>query len=226
MMDRLDIDYSGPCRPPASSASSSASCSACRRCGCRASISRSRPSRSRSRSRRCSNPRRSSTGPAACRASSSSSRTRRSACRSVSDQWLYYLHAGGRDRDVSSAPPTWCNSRTGRALIAIRDHPIAARAMGINVSLYKSLTFGVSALYTGVAGALGAIAIQFVAPDSFTFAARGRVVRRPGGRRRRLDPRHAVRRAVRAVRAEHRRVGSRRAWPAPSTASSCCWSSI
>ena len=41
--------------------------------------------------------------------------------------------------------------------------------MGINTALYKSLTFGVSALYTGVAGALGAIAIQFVAPDSFTF---------------------------------------------------------
>src|SRR5947209_783032 len=61
------------------------------------------------------------------------------------------------------------SSRTGRALIAIRDHPVAASAMGINVSLYKSLTFGVSALYTGVAGALGAIAISFVAPDSFTF---------------------------------------------------------
>ncbi len=60
-------------------------------------------------------------------------------------------------------------SRTGRAIMAIRDHPIAAATMGINTSLYKTLTFGVSALYTGVAGALGAIAIQFVAPDSFTF---------------------------------------------------------
>src|SRR5258705_3577814 len=60
-------------------------------------------------------------------------------------------------------------SRTGRAIMAIRDHPIAAAAMGINTALYKSLTFGVSALYTGVAGALGAIAVQFVAPDSFTF---------------------------------------------------------
>src|SRR5258705_4001065 len=60
-------------------------------------------------------------------------------------------------------------SRTGRAIMAIRDHPIAAAAMGINTALYNSLTFGVSALYTGVAGALGAIAIQFVAPDSFTF---------------------------------------------------------
>jgi branched-chain amino acid transport system permease protein len=41
--------------------------------------------------------------------------------------------------------------------------------MGINNAMYKSWTFGVSAFYTGVAGALGAIIIQFVAPDSFTF---------------------------------------------------------
>src|SRR4051794_7806749 len=60
--------------------------------------------------------------------------------------------------------------RIGRALIAIRDHPIAAEAMGVNSALYKTLTFGVSALYTGVAGALGAIVVQFVAPDSFTFS--------------------------------------------------------
>jgi branched-chain amino acid transport system permease protein len=58
--------------------------------------------------------------------------------------------------------------RVGRALVAIRDHPIAAEAMGVNGALYKTLTFGVSALFTGVAGALGAIVIQFVAPDSFT----------------------------------------------------------
>ena len=86
-----------------------------------------------------------------------------------SDQWLYVF-------TVLVAIVTYLcahnlvKSRTGRELIAIRDHPIAASAMGINVSLYKSLTFGVSALYPGVAGALGAIAISFVAPDSFTFA--------------------------------------------------------
>src|SRR6476660_6920768 len=85
-----------------------------------------------------------------------------------SDQWLYVLTV------VVAIIMYVCaanlvKSRTGRALIAIRDHPVAASAMGINVSLYKSLTFGVSALYTGVAGALGAIAIAFVAPDSFTF---------------------------------------------------------
>jgi branched-chain amino acid transport system permease protein len=85
-----------------------------------------------------------------------------------SDQWLYAFTI------IVAAVMYVCasnlvQSRTGRALIAIRDHPIAASAMGINVALYKSLTFGVSALYTGVAGALGAIAISFVAPDSFTF---------------------------------------------------------
>jgi branched-chain amino acid transport system permease protein len=57
--------------------------------------------------------------------------------------------------------------RIGRAMVAIRDNPIAAEAMGIDIALYKSLTFGVSAMFTGVGGALGAIAIQFVAPDSF-----------------------------------------------------------
>jgi branched-chain amino acid transport system permease protein len=84
------------------------------------------------------------------------------------DQWLYYfvlavvlvMFAGAANL---------VRSRTGRAMMAIRDQPIAAAAMGINTALYKTLTFGVSAFYTGVAGALGAIAIQFVAPDSFTF---------------------------------------------------------
>jgi branched-chain amino acid transport system permease protein len=59
--------------------------------------------------------------------------------------------------------------RTGRAIVAIRDNPIAAQAMGIDTALYKSLTFGVSAAYTGVAGALSAIAVAFVAPDSFNI---------------------------------------------------------
>ncbi|MCB1525405.1 MAG: branched-chain amino acid ABC transporter permease, partial [Rhodoblastus sp.] len=45
----------------------------------------------------------------------------------------------------------------------------AARSMGVNTSLYKASAFGLSALYTGIAGALGAIIVQFVAPDSFTL---------------------------------------------------------
>ena len=61
------------------------------------------------------------------------------------------------------------DSRTGRALMAIRDNPIAARAMGINLAMYKATAFGISALITGVAGALSAMVVKFVAPDSFTF---------------------------------------------------------
>jgi branched-chain amino acid transport system permease protein len=61
------------------------------------------------------------------------------------------------------------HGRTGRALVAIRDHPIAATAMGINAARYKTLAFGTSTLFTGVAGALSAMVIGFVAPESFTL---------------------------------------------------------
>lgn len=84
------------------------------------------------------------------------------------DQWLYYFTLAVT-AVLFVCARSLVRSRTGRAIMAIRDNPIAARSMGINTALYKSLTFGVSALYTGVAGALGAIVVQFVAPDSFTF---------------------------------------------------------
>jgi branched-chain amino acid transport system permease protein len=61
------------------------------------------------------------------------------------------------------------NSRSGRAMMAIRDYAIAADTMGIDTALYKTVTFGISAAYTGIAGALSASAIAFVAPDSFNF---------------------------------------------------------
>jgi branched-chain amino acid transport system permease protein len=84
------------------------------------------------------------------------------------DQWLYFFTLAVT---VLMFVLGWnlLRGRVGRALVAIRDHPVAAEAMGVNNALYKSLAFGVSALYTGVAGALGAIAVQFVAPDSFNI---------------------------------------------------------
>jgi branched-chain amino acid transport system permease protein len=83
------------------------------------------------------------------------------------DQWLYLLSLAVA---VVMFVLAWnlIHSRVGRAWMAIRDHPIAAEAMGINTAIYKSMAFGISALYTGLAGALGAIVVQFVAPDSFT----------------------------------------------------------
>jgi branched-chain amino acid transport system permease protein len=83
------------------------------------------------------------------------------------DQWLYYVVLLVAILAFVIAT-NLVRSRTGRALIAIRDNPTAAKAMGINLALYKSMTFGVSALYTGVAGALAAIVVQYIAPDSYT----------------------------------------------------------
>jgi branched-chain amino acid transport system permease protein len=82
------------------------------------------------------------------------------------DEWLYFFTLAVA---IVMFVLAWnlLRGRVGRAIVAIRDHPTASRAMGINTALYKSVTFGVSAMYAGVAGALGAIAVQFVAPDSF-----------------------------------------------------------
>jgi branched-chain amino acid transport system permease protein len=83
-----------------------------------------------------------------------------------SDQWLYAVVLGVALVMFLAA---WniLRGRLGRATIAIREQPIAASAMGVNVPYVKAMTFGISALYTGVAGALGAVATAFVAPDSF-----------------------------------------------------------
>ena len=84
------------------------------------------------------------------------------------DQWLYFFTLAVT---LVMFLLAWnlLRGRVGRAMIAIRDNHIAAEAMGVNNAIYKSLTFGVSAMYTGIAGSLGAIAIQFVAPDSFNI---------------------------------------------------------
>jgi branched-chain amino acid transport system permease protein len=59
--------------------------------------------------------------------------------------------------------------RTGRALRAIRDGEVAARAFGVDLPAYKTLAFAVSAAYAGIAGALLALAITFVSASGFQF---------------------------------------------------------
>jgi branched-chain amino acid transport system permease protein len=82
------------------------------------------------------------------------------------DQWLYCVSLATAAvlfvaaRNLMTGP-------TGRVIVAVRDRPVAASSVGIDTALYKSLTFGVSAMYTGIAGALAALAVQFVGPDSF-----------------------------------------------------------
>ena len=57
--------------------------------------------------------------------------------------------------------------RFGRALRAVRDSEIAATANGVSTPAMKTLAFGLSAFYCGVAGALYAIGITYVNPDTF-----------------------------------------------------------
>ena len=84
------------------------------------------------------------------------------------DMWLYYFTLAV-STIIYILAVNLLRSRSGRAMMAIRDNQIAASAMGVDLPLYKTLAFGISAAFTGIAGALGAIVVQFVAPDSFTI---------------------------------------------------------
>jgi branched-chain amino acid transport system permease protein len=84
----------------------------------------------------------------------------------TSEQWLYYVSLG------LAAVLLWfawnmVRHRPGRAMRAIRDGEVAAAASGINVAGYKTLAFGISAFYAGVAGSLYGLTTGFVSPDTF-----------------------------------------------------------
>src|SRR5437667_12217301 len=59
--------------------------------------------------------------------------------------------------------------RTGRAFLAIRENERAAEAMGVHLAQYKTIAFAISALYTGLAGALSAFLVGFLDPQEFSF---------------------------------------------------------
>ena len=82
------------------------------------------------------------------------------------DRWLYFFCVAFAAVLFLGA---WnlLRGRTGRALVALRDQPIAASAIGVDVVSYKAKAFGVSAMYTGVAGGLGALLTGFISPDSY-----------------------------------------------------------
>ncbi len=60
-------------------------------------------------------------------------------------------------------------SKIGRALCAIRDRDLAAEAIGISLTKYKLLSFFISSVYAGIAGALMAGCLGRVAPYDFTL---------------------------------------------------------
>jgi len=61
------------------------------------------------------------------------------------------------------------HTKVGRAFIAIRDADIAAETMGVNLTLYKTLAFAVSAFYAGVGGGLYAFVLRFIEPELFSL---------------------------------------------------------
>ena len=82
------------------------------------------------------------------------------------DQWLYLLTLA----TLAAAFALSANllrGRIGRATRAVRDHPLAAQAMGIDLVRTKSAIFGVSALLAGIAGALAALSLRYVGPGMF-----------------------------------------------------------
>ena len=82
------------------------------------------------------------------------------------NDWLYYLCW---TIAVVLFVVAWIvlGGRMGRTFRAIRDSEIAATSSGVNMPLYKTLAFGLSAFYAGVAGSLFALATTFVNPDTF-----------------------------------------------------------
>jgi branched-chain amino acid transport system permease protein len=82
------------------------------------------------------------------------------------NDWLYYL-TWGIALVLLAAAWALLRGKTGRALQAIRDSEVAAASSGVNLALYKTLAFGISAFYAGVAGSLYAISNAYVNPDVF-----------------------------------------------------------
>jgi branched-chain amino acid transport system permease protein len=59
----------------------------------------------------------------------------------------------------------------GKAFTALRDNPIRAESLGIDVRAYTLLSFAIGAVYAGVAGALFASLVEFIEPAPFTVGA-------------------------------------------------------
>ena len=84
------------------------------------------------------------------------------------EQWLYFV--GWGIAGLLFVPATLLlHSRTGRAWMAIRDSETAATANGVNIAFYKTLAFGISAFYAGVAGSLQIINTAYINPDNYSL---------------------------------------------------------
>jgi len=84
------------------------------------------------------------------------------------DQWWYFVTCGILGLLLWIAR-NLIASRVGRALRGMRDHPVAAQVAGVDLAHYSAAVFAVGAAYAGIAGALAALLLDFIAPESFTY---------------------------------------------------------
>ncbi len=82
------------------------------------------------------------------------------------NEWLYYL-CWTVALVMFALAWVLLRGKIGRSLRAVRDSELAAASSGVNLATYKTLAFGISAFYAGVAGSLLAIATSFVNPDTY-----------------------------------------------------------
>jgi branched-chain amino acid transport system permease protein len=85
------------------------------------------------------------------------------------NRWLYYL-TWGIALVLLAAAWALVRGKPGRTLQAVRDSEVAAASFGISLAAYKTLAFGISAFYAGIAGSLLAMASAYVSPTAFPIS--------------------------------------------------------
>ncbi len=84
------------------------------------------------------------------------------------DQKLYFLFL------AIAVFATWTStniarSNSGRAMIAVRDHDLAAAVLGVNPGKTKTIAFGISSFFAGIAGAMYAFQQQYITAEPFNL---------------------------------------------------------
>lgn len=91
---------------------------------------------------------------------------------SVGGWWLddrvdFYLLLLGVSAVSVASTARLLRSRTGRALMAIRDREVAAAALGVHVTRFRLFAFGMAAALGALAGSIDAFATRTITPDTY-----------------------------------------------------------
>lgn len=90
---------------------------------------------------------------------------------SLDSNLAYYYFVLGTTVLLAGLLWSLLRSPWGKAFTALRDNPIRAESLGIDIQTYTLLSFAIGAVYAGIAGALFASLVQFIEPAPFTVGA-------------------------------------------------------